>query len=394
MSISPLAEYYIWFTSCFGFTGRAWDIISQFSSVKEAYFSVKENSSDFDFISVDERKNITYANIDYARNIVSYCEERDIGIVCFDDVDYPEALKSVYNPPCHLFYRGDISCVQNGLVLAVVGTRVPSDYSKAVTTKLIKQILPYGVTVASGFARGIDITAHSACFENGGKTIAVLGCGVDFNYPVENAEFRKSIIENGVMISEYYPNSKPTSFSFPQRNRILSGISSGTIVIEAGEKSGSLITANLALSQGKDIFCIPPHNIFDKRYFGNSELLRDGAVPIFSKQDILYEYFENYSHKLTETTLPYRNITINEDENLPQQTVESVVEVKKAYDYSELPENDMLIVKVLQQAELPLIADEISQLANLDISETLMLLTDLELEGIVELKNGQSYTLK
>ncbi len=398
MIISPLAEYWIWFTSCFGMNGRVWDVVSKFESVKDAYLALNDRSIAEKILTQKELHNISSTSLEHAKVIVNDCFDKDIGIISFDDNNYPSSLKSVYNPPCHLFYKGDISCLEENVVLSVVGARRPSEYSIAVTSALVKNLVSYGIAIASGFAKGIDITSHLSCISAGGKTAAILGCGINYDYPADNIVHRDTIINNGVMISEYYPNAAPSALSFPQRNRILSGLSLGTIVIEAGEKSGSLVTANLALSQGKDIFCIPPHNIFDKRYSGNIGLLRDGAIPIFGIRDILYEYYENYSHKLTEKKMASVMITEftqnNDDTNNIAAEHENIQANDYAHDFSSLSEEETAIAEILSKSTEPVIADDIAAILSMEISDVLALLTDLEIEGIAENCGGQSYKLK
>lgn len=375
--------------------GRVWDIVSRFESVKEAYLALNDRSVADKLLTQKELHSISSASLEQAKVMVNDCSDKGIGIICFDDDNYPSSLKSVYNSPCHLFYKGDISCLEENVVLSVVGARRPSEYSIAVTSALVKNLVSYGFAIASGFAKGIDITAHLSCTSAGGKTAAILGCGINYDYPADNIVHRDTIINNGVMISEYYPNAAPSALSFPQRNRILSGLSLGTIVIEAGEKSGSLVTANLALSQGKDIFCIPPHNIFDKRYAGNIGLLRDGAIPVFGIRDILYEYYENYSHKLTEKkSTSVIDTEFTQNTNNISSSKDNIQENVAVHDFSSLPDEEIAVAEILSKSTEPVIADDIAAILEIEISDVLTLLTDLEIEGIAENCGGQRYKLR
>jgi DNA processing protein len=390
MDINPLAKYWLWFSSCFGAGGRAWDIVSMFSSIDEAYYTLKGNQSARTALLTEKEKQFAdRTHIEQCERVLDYCAERNIGVVCFDDEDYPSRLRSIFNPPCQLFYRGNIGGINEAVVLSVVGTRNPSEYSTAVTKALVRELVSYDTVIASGFAVGIDITAHLACAKNGGRTVAVLGCGIDCDYPAENVRHRDEILTNGVIISEFFPGARPSKTSFPQRNRILSGLSLGTIIIEAGEKSGSLVTANLALQQGRDIFCVPPHNIFSTRYAGNVRLLRDGAIAVFGKQDILYEYYENYSHKLSGIRASQGKIADNGSIDVSAEKNSS-----KAFDITELSEEQAAVAKILEGSDAPMLADEVAAAAEMEISDVLMILTDLELEGIVISCAGQTYKLK
>ncbi|MDE5577828.1 MAG: DNA-processing protein DprA, partial [Oscillospiraceae bacterium] len=334
---------------------------------------------------------------------------RKIYILTFDDGLYPERLKSIYNPPAVLFCRGDMGCLESDFSISVVGTRKPSDYSVRVTAALVRELCSFGITIVSGFAVGIDITANLSAARCGGKTIAVLGCGLDRDYPKENVQYRSEIEANGLFISEYYPLAGGTRASFPARNRILSGLSLGTIVSEAAVKSGALITANLALSQGKDVFALAPHDLFDKRYGGNVALIRDGAACLCGVKDILYEYYENYGHKIANASsamaalFPDGNNSsaykqASRIDPLAEDTKEYANENAETgipaqeYDASTLEGDEAKVYGLLKEAGKPLLADELAEMCGMDISDMLMLLTDLELEGAVMSAAGQSYT--
>ena len=168
MNINPFAKYWIWFSSCFGAGNRIWDIVSMFSSVEEAYYTLTENkSARIALLTEKERQSADHTHIEQSEKLLDYCMDKNIGVVCFDDEDYPARLRSIYCPPCQLFYRGNISGIDENVVLSVVGTRNPSDYSFAVTKALVRDLTAYGIIIVSGFAVGIDITAHLACAEIG-----------------------------------------------------------------------------------------------------------------------------------------------------------------------------------------------------------------------------------
>ncbi len=366
-----------------------------------------------EFLSESERNSAERTSAEQINQLIGYCESRNIYILTFDDELYPERLRSIYNPPAVLFCRGDMSCLESDFSISVVGTRKPSDYSVRVTSALVRELCSFGITIVSGFAVGIDITANLSAARCGGKTIAVLGCGLDRDYPKENVQYRSEIERNGLFISEYYPLAGGTRASFPARNRILSGLSLGTVVSEAAVKSGALITANLALSQGKDIFALAPHDLFDKRYGGNVALIRDGAVCLCGVKDIVYEYYENYGHKIANTgvtgaampaAFPDGNASdaykqalridpLAEDESKTYVSSEQSQVRENEYDASALEGDEAKVYGLLKEAGKPLLADELSEMCGMDISEMLMLLTDLELNGAVISAAGQSYTV-
>jgi DNA processing protein len=207
-------------------------------------------------------------------------------VVTIQDTVYPKALRYIADPPVVLYVRGKLE--PDALCIAVVGSRKASFYGLDVARRLSRELAAHGVTIVSGLARGVDSKSHWGALEGGGKTIAVLGCGVDIIYPPENRELMSRICESGAVISEYLPGIEPIPYHFPARNRIISGLSQGVVVVEANEKSGSLITADFALEQGREVFAVPG-NISSANSRGTNKLIRDGAKIIAGTGDILEE---------------------------------------------------------------------------------------------------------
>jgi DNA processing protein len=207
-------------------------------------------------------------------------------ITIFDDL-YPVNLKRIYDPPIVLYYQGNFS--ENDTdAIAIVGTRKPTSYGKAIVGELVKGLVAQEITIISGFARGIDTIAHRATLDNEGRTIAVLGNGLDIIYPPENRELRTKIIQNGMYCSEFPLGTKPDGVNFPRRNRIISGLSLGVIVIEAGDKSGAILTAYYAVDQNREVFALPGR-INDLKSRGTNRLIQNGAKLVTSVEDILEE---------------------------------------------------------------------------------------------------------
>ncbi|MCK9560503.1 MAG: DNA-processing protein DprA [Candidatus Marinimicrobia bacterium] len=203
------------------------------------------------------------------------------------DDDYPVRLKDIYDPPVVLFRHGEFS-PQDEDAIAIVGTRNPDHYGKEVATLLVSQLVEQNITIVSGFARGIDTIAHKTALEKGGRTIAVLGNGIDRIYPPENRLLREKLVGQGVYCSEFPFGTKPDAVNFPRRNRIISGLSLGTVVISAGEKSGALLTAYYALDQNREVFAIPGR-ITDEKSVGTNRLIQKGAKLVTAIDDILDE---------------------------------------------------------------------------------------------------------
>jgi len=212
-----------------------------------------------------------------------------IKLVTYRDNEYPKILKEIYNPPAVLYMRGNFK-KDDEFSLAVVGTRRFTPYGKQVTQEISYGLAKAGITIVSGLAVGIDTEAHKASLEAGGRTIAVLGGGIDEEsiFPSVNKNLAKRIIENGVVLSEYPPGTPSLKQNFPARNRIIAGLSLGVLVVEAGEESGALITASYALDQGKDVFAIPG-SIYFKTSRGPHNLIKMGAKLVTSYEDILSE---------------------------------------------------------------------------------------------------------
>lgn len=230
-------------------------------------------------------------------------EKAGVDCVSIWDDEYPPLLKKTAAPPALLFYRGVLPPVWPAMI-GVVGTRMPSTYGKTVTEKLTMQLVENGLDIVSGMARGVDTVAHTAAIKRGGKTYAVLGCGVDVIYPSENRKLYEQIVENGAVISEYFLGAKPDAVNFPRRNRIISGMSLGVLVVEAGKKSGALITAEFALEQNREVFAVPGQ-ITNHRSIGSNKLIQQGAKLVQSVEDILEEISPKLrSQRILEKPLP------------------------------------------------------------------------------------------
>jgi len=209
----------------------------------------------------------------------------DIRIVTWSNPEYPQSLKNIYDPPPYIYVRGTI-LPEDSNAIAVVGSRRASDYGLRAAADISRELAEAGLTVVSGMAAGIDSAAHRAALTAKSRTIAVLGCGVDVCYPAENRRLYSEIIKKGAIISEYAPGTEPDSYHFPARNRIISGLARAILVVEAGPKSGSLITARLALEQGRDVFAVPG-SIYSYKTKGANQLIRSGAALVETGRDIV-----------------------------------------------------------------------------------------------------------
>ena len=224
------------------------------------------------------------SNIDLDQ-VMAKITAQGIDIITWEDKIYPPRLIEIDQPPPVLYVRGEIT-EEDTWAVAVVGTRRVTAYGRQVADELASYLAANGVTVVSGLARGVDAIAHQSALKNGGRTIAVLGCGVDRIYPPEHDQLAQKIMQNGALISDYPPGTPPDASNFPSRNRIISGLSMGSVVVEAGETSGALITAQFAIDQGREVFAVPG-NILAPQSKGTNRLIAQGAHPVLSAHDLL-----------------------------------------------------------------------------------------------------------
>ena len=221
------------------------------------------------------------------REFAAFCGKSGVSIISYESENYPEQLRKIENPPAVLFVLGNAEGLNSAPLLTVVGARNVSEYGLAVTDFLVKPLAKAGAVIVSGMALGTDKAVHNACIDVGGRTLAFPGCGVLETHPAENAELKAKILESGgAIISELLPNEKASSWYFKRRDEVMAGISHAALVIEAGEKSGSLITAECAKNQGKTVFAVPPRDIISGNFSGNAALIRSGAVSAFDYLDI------------------------------------------------------------------------------------------------------------
>ncbi|MDR2693862.1 MAG: DNA-processing protein DprA [Chitinispirillales bacterium] len=302
--------------------------------------------------------------LDEAEAQIERCRRADVSVLIQTDGGYPVYLREIFAPPPVLYVRGDLS-VLGGHALAVVGTRSPTPYGVACTRMLAAELCGSAVIV-SGLAVGVDTAAHERCLELGGKTVAVLGCGIDRVYPPENRGLAKRICEKGALVSEFPPGTIPESYNFPRRNRVISGISCGVLVVEAGERSGALITAGYALEQNRVVFAVPGP-IDSPMSAGTFKLIKDGAVPVKSAADV-FEHISSVSFAPLLTA--------------PPQSIRSEPPPT-------LPENEITVWDVLSNE--PQWVDTISEACGVDIPRLLAILLNMELKGFVTQIGGQQF---
>lgn len=290
-------------------------------------------------------------------------EKLGLRIVTLESPEYPELLKSIYDPPPVLYCQGK-RLDQYPVPLAVVGTRSVSHYGRIVTERICGRMASIGVCIVSGMARGIDTVAHRAAMEFGGTTVAVFGCGLSHTYPPENRRLREKILENGTIVSEFPVTMRPERNNFPARNRIISGLSYGTLVVEAGEKSGALITTQFALEQGREVFAVPG-NITAPGSRGTNGLIQAGAKLVEGPESILEELPESVRARL-------------------KKRAGSEVRISP-----DLSDKERRIISLLIHEEKHI--DSLIENSRLSPAEVSATLVELELRGLVRQMDGKMF---
>lgn len=373
---------------------RIWDIIHEFGDAKQGYYGAVNGSVK---LTTAEKNVINKLSLESADKVITLCEQENISIYTYNDDKYPSQLRSIFNPPSVLFCDGILDNISDELAVTVVGTRHPSPYGINAVEKISSELSKAGFTIVSGFADGIDSAAHRAAIKENGRTIAVLGCGIDVDYPKANSDIRNAVRQNGALISEFLPGTPPLGRNFPIRNRILSGLSLGVFIAEAPCGSGALITADMAVEQGRDVFCLPPADIFNKNYQGVIKYLRDGAVPVFSHLDIIYEYYTTFSHKLLSLKPENEYISAvsdsevflqkNPDINIQKKITKKLMEK----NYDGLSDTQLIIVKCFREDQKHI--DDIIAESGFDVPVILTALTELEISGVIRSLPGKIYQL-
>ncbi|MBQ8780953.1 MAG: DNA-processing protein DprA [Oscillospiraceae bacterium] len=373
---------------------RIWELARNFNSFDEMY-DVLVSGNAGAYFTPAELAIAKRTKQEHIQAVIDYCRDRSITMLTYDDNRYPDRLRCLFNPPALIFCKGDIDVLKSGVVLSVVGARKISAYTQKAEAQLTAALAEKGVTIASGFAAGADILANLTAVRNGGKTIAVLGCGIDYSYPPENMQYVDEIAANGVIISEYFPKSSAQRLNFVSRNRILVALSSGIAIMEASEKSGSLNIAMQGVSQGKDVWVMSVHDITDSRYNGGKELLRSGALPIYGAEDIIGVYFDN---KLPPEKIQTAGAFKEKKKTAAETKAEPVRAQKRTFSefpksMPELNEEEKTVYDILSKAAAPMSAEDISDLTGMDVFYVLTIVTDMELRGAVLSDDGQKYYL-
>lgn len=280
-------EYKVWFASLKLSNKMKIILLEKMDKEKDIYINRKELST----LKGMKKLNVSLDN-EITERILRDINNNKYNLITFNELEYPSKLKVIENSPYGIFIKGDIRPLMEGPSLAIVGSRDCTQYGVEVTKHICNELSKVGMNIVSGGALGIDTIAHKTCCNNNSYNVAILGCGINIYYPAYNKGLYNLIEQNGAIISEFLPDTKPFHYNFPLRNRIISGLCKGVIVIEAGEKSGSLITCTCALEQGKDVVAVPGP-IFSPKSKGCNKLIKDGAYIFTTIEELLYNFSIN-----------------------------------------------------------------------------------------------------
>lgn len=380
--------YWIWLTTLAGVTG--FDITALLENFESAADIYKQESFDEILgIKPSVRSRLKDKSLKKAEAVYEKIKSIGAKVITFDSKDYPDTLRYIENPPYVLYLRGELPKWDRLLMIGVVGTRDATPYGTSATKRICSALAERGVTIVSGMARGIDAVAARSALDKGAKTIAVLGCGIDSAYPSENRQLMCDIMENGTVISEYPPGSGPLKTHFPERNRIISGLSKGVLVTEAPKKSGALITAGYAIENGRDLFAVPG-SIFEVNCAGTNALLASCAKAVTSAQDILDEYVYEVEHLNLEK--PKNKILQKvfggaNPEKINNEITISIEDKK----FQSLSSDEKAVAVLLMEENMHI--DDIKRRSGIEISKLTPILSMLEFGGYIKKLPGNNYKL-
>ncbi len=394
--------YWIWLSRLQRITGKMKiNLLRTFRDPEELYRADEAALRFIDGITQKELQSLADKDLTEARQILKTCNDKNIGILTYSDGAYPFRLKNIEEPPLVLYYKGCLPDWENLPPIAIVGTRKASSYGLQIAAKMGYQIAACGGLVISGGADGIDGKAMEGALAAGKKTVAVLGFGADVVYPAKHRELFERTERQGCLLTEYVPGTPPNSWNFPYRNRIISGLAAGVLVVEAPMRSGALSTARHASEQGRDLFAVPG-NADSESCAGSNQLLKERAIPAFSGWDVMQEYEHLYPQSVVRypgaLTSPAAKLPSVSELSAPLPDKKSIDKREKSgYSVnrnapSDLSEEEKELVKYLNITPIPV--DELLARIQLPSGRAMSMLTKLAMKGVVENHPGKRVSLK
>lgn len=407
--------YWLWLQNLCGEGSALPEIlISHFGSIERVYEADEQDFEQVHGITARSVKKLADKSLDKAREILAYCKNEGVGILTPDSALYPKRLSRIPCKPTVLYYKGVMVDLDREVCIAEVGTREMTEYGSRTAYTMAYDMARGGAVVVSGMAKGVDGMAHRGALDAGGYTVAVLGCGIDRAYPSEHVGLMNEIIKNGLVMTEFRPFTAPMGRNFPMRNRIVSGLSLGTLVVEAPKKSGALITAETAIKQGRDVFALPG-KIGEMSSEGSNILIQNGAKMVTGAADILVEYQNLYPSKIDLnkiTAIRSRNFApatyvANEapsfsesrKENaekrarVSEKKIEKPVKDEKTYTLPSGVEGKQRQILTLLMEEGEMTSDALAAKTESAITDILVELTMLEIMGHITANPGGTYKL-
>ena len=382
-------KYWVWLSECRGVSNQAvLALLRHFGSPEDVFYADIGEILLTEGITREQAKALEDHKLDKADKILADCQRLGLRILTIQDAEYPGRLQNIYDPPCLLYVKGRLPAIDEEAAVAVVGTRDCTPYGVACAEKLGYGLASGGAVVVSGLAKGIDAAASRGALRAGGVTVGVVGNGLDVHYPYESRYLYEDIAAAGALLSEYPPGTEPAGSHFPARNRIISGLSLATLVVEAPERSGALITAETALEQGRDVFAVPGP-IDAPASVGCNRLIRDGAGLVSDAWDILREYAGRFPEKLKQeeareqpAVLGYQARQKSEPKPVPPS-----LDMKK----SDLTDDQLALLRAMSDEE-PALVDDLIEQTGIPTRRVLSALTLLEMEQLVTQHSGKRYT--
>ena len=409
-------EYWIWLQTALGAGRRVEELLAYFGDAKSMFDAGRTEWLLSGCVTARAADALARTSLRQSEEIVKTCSHEGWRVITWDSPSYPGRLAQIPCPPLVLYVWGDPAAMDQPFAVSMVGTRSVSRYGARVADELSFRLAQAGAVVVSGGAMGVDSICHLGALRAGGQTVAVLGCGLGADYLRENAAMRERISRQGAVVTEFPPYEKPTRRSFPIRNRIIAGLGLGTVVVEAGIRSGSLITAGAALEQGRDVFAVPG-NITDAEFAGANALIRDGAKAVFDVRDILDAYGDlvdeaakagaaRYDPALPDETRAQlergqrrqsgkktpaekKKRTASETKR-EEKTEETPTRTRKTLPDGVSANAANVYARLSGDAKSP---DELQDETGLDTGALLAALTELELFGLAEAIPGRGYVL-
>ena len=386
-----MLKYWLWLTNLRGLSNQTrLALLRHFGTPEDIYYADEGEILLTEGITRQQAVLLADHDLTAANRILADCQRLNISLLTLQDAAYPSRLKNIYDPPCLLYYKGRMPAFDEEAAIAVVGTRDCTPYGVACAEKLSFGLASGGALIVTGLAAGVDSAAARGALRAGGTVAGVVGNGLDVPYPYENRYLYEDVAAAGVLISEYPPGTRPAASHFPVRNRILSGLALATLVVEAPERSGALITANTALEQGRDVFAVPGP-IDAENSVGCNRLIRDGAGLVSEAWDILREYEARFPDKLRQKE------SREEPEVLGYQArqKEEPRVVPPALDPTDpalgLTDDQIRLLRLLPEED-PIQVDDLIELSGIPTRRVLSALTMLEIENYVTQHSGKHYT--